>query len=165
MVDHPATRLHRSRGTSHIHFGATARHECPTAADDAKGDGHLNTTDEVPAYGEIVVSLTKTGDTSPKSALAISRFSTAPGGKISYERGSIKVSSSVAEAITAGKSVVVIHGVDYNHDGKYDGATKSDLMPSLPTEVTDPPCVASSPWLPPAAQPPAPAVLLRPTTL
>ncbi len=123
---------------AHIHFGATARHECPTAADDAKGDGHLNTTDGAPAYGEIVVSLTKTGDTSPKSALAVDRFSTAPGGKISYQRGSIKVSSAVAEAITSGKSVVVVHGVDYNNDGKYDGTTKSDLMPSLPTEATDP---------------------------
>lgn len=123
---------------AHIHFGADARHECPVAADDVKKDGHINTTDGAPAYGPVVVSLTKTGDTSPASTLAIDRFDTAKGGKISYERGSIKVSQTVADAISAGKAVVVIHGVDYNKDGKYSGAAKSDLDPKLPTEATDP---------------------------
>lgn len=123
---------------AHIHFGADARHECPAASDDAKGDGTINTTDGGPAYGGIVVSLTKTGDTSPKSGLAVDRFDTAPGGKINYERGSINVSSDVAQAIVDGKAVVVVHGVDHNDDGKYDGDTKSDLDPSLPTEATDP---------------------------
>ena len=37
-----------------------------------------------------------------------------------------------------GQSVVVVHGVDHNDNGKYDGDTKSDLDPSLPTEATDP---------------------------
>jgi len=123
---------------AHIHFGADARHECPTLADDANKDGHLNTSEGAAAYGPIVVSLTKTGDTSPKSGLAIDRFDTAAGGKISYERGSITVTPDVATAISSGKSVVVIHGVDYNKDGKYSGTTKSDLDPSLPTEATDP---------------------------
>lgn len=123
---------------AHIHFGAEARHECPAAADDASGDGTLNTTEGGPAYGDIVVSLTKTGDTSPKSGLAVDRFDTAKGGKINYQRGSIKVSDDVAKAIISGQSAVVIHGVDHNHDGKYDGDTKSDLDPSLPTEATDP---------------------------
>ena len=123
---------------AHIHFGADARHECPVASDDASGDGTLNTTEGGPAYGPVVVSLTKTGDTSPKSGLAVDRFSTAPGGTISYSRGSINVSSGVAKAIADGQSVVVIHGVDHNDNGKYDGDTKSDLDPSLPTEATDP---------------------------
>jgi len=123
---------------AHIHFGAEARHECPIAADDADKSGHLNTTEGGPAYGPVVVSLTKTGDTSPKSTLAIDRFDTAKGGKISYERGSIKVSQRVADAVAAGKSVVVIHGVDTNHDGKYSGTAKSELDPTLPTEATDP---------------------------
>ena len=123
---------------AHIHFAAEARHECPSARDDKSGDGTLNTTEGGPAYGANVVSLTKTGDTSPASGLAVDRFDTAPGGKISYERGSITVKPEVAKAILAGQSVVVIHGVDHNHDGKYDGSTKSDLDPSLPTEATDP---------------------------
>lgn len=123
---------------AHIHFGADARHECPSAGDDAEGDGTINTTDGGPAYGPIVVSLTKTGDTSPKSGLAVDRFDTAPGGEIAYERGSIKVSSEVAKAVADGKGVVVVHGVDHNDNGKYDGETKSDLDESLPTEATDP---------------------------
>jgi hypothetical protein len=123
---------------AHIHFGAEARHECPVIGDDTDGDGHLDTSEGAPAYGPVVVSLTKTGDTSAASTLAIDRFDTAKGGKIAYQRGSIHVSKVVADGITAGKSVVVIHGVDYNHDGKYDGAKKSDLDPKLPTEATDP---------------------------
>jgi hypothetical protein len=123
---------------AHIHFGADARHECPTASDDEDGNGRLNTTEGGPAYGPIVVSLTKTGDTSPDSGLAVDRFDTAKGGKISYQRGSIKVSGKVANAIADGQSVVVIHGVDHNHDGKYSGKAKSDLNPDLPTEATDP---------------------------
>jgi hypothetical protein len=123
---------------AHIHFGAEARHECPRAGDDANGDNHLNTSEGGPAYGDVVVSLTKTGDTSPKSALAVDRFDTASGGEINYERGSINVSDAVAQAIVDGKAAVVVHGVDYNKNGKYDGSTKSDLDPKLPTEATDP---------------------------
>ena len=44
---------------AHIHFAAAARHECPALSDDKNGDGHLNTTEGGPAYGDIVVSLTK----------------------------------------------------------------------------------------------------------
>ncbi|HET6626573.1 MAG TPA: hypothetical protein VFG63_09295 [Nocardioidaceae bacterium] len=123
---------------AHIHFGAQARHECPAATDDSDGSGTLNTTEGAPAYGPIVVSLTKTGDTSPASGLAVDRFDTAPGGNLSYQRGHIKVSQDVAKAITEGQAVVVIHGVDHNHSGAYDGATPSDLDSSLPTEATDP---------------------------
>ncbi|WP_037364067.1 CHRD domain-containing protein [Nakamurella lactea] len=123
---------------AHIHFGAEARHECPNLGDDTDKDGHLTTTEGGPAYGPVVVSLTKTGDTSAKSVLAIDRYDTAPGGDLQYERGSIQVSDEVAAAIAAGKSVVVIHGVDYDHDGAYGGSKKSELDPSLPTEATDP---------------------------
>ena len=123
---------------AHIHFGASARHECPVAADDTNKDGALNTTEGAPAYGPIVVSLTKTGDTSPTSGLAVDRFDTAPGGKIAYQRGSITVAQDIAQAVVDGKAVVVVHGVDRNRDGKYDGDVKSDLNPALPTEATDP---------------------------
>ncbi len=123
---------------AHIHFAADARHECPTAADDAGNDGRINTTDGAPAYGPVVVSLTKTGDTSPDSVLAVDRFDTAPGGQLSYQRGSITVAPEIATAIANGESVVVIHGVDHNNSGKYDGKPMSDLDPSLPTEATDP---------------------------
>ncbi len=123
---------------AHIHYGSDARNECPTLADDSDDNGHLNTSEGVPAYGAVVVSLTKTGDTSPESGLAVDRFDTAKGGEINYERGSIKVSKALAEDILSGESAVVIHGVDYNDDGKYSGKAKSDLNPDLPTEATDP---------------------------
>lgn len=123
---------------AHIHFGADARNECPTAGDDADGGGTLNTTEGDPAYGPIVVSLTKTGDTSPDSGLAVDRFDTAPGGELSYERGSIQVAPEIATAIADGEAAVVVHGVDHNDSGKYDGKAKSDLDPKLPTEATDP---------------------------
>ncbi|WP_298457394.1 CHRD domain-containing protein [uncultured Cellulomonas sp.] len=123
---------------AHIHFGAEARNECPAASDDADGDGMLTTTEGGPAYGGIVVSLTKTGDTSPASGLAVDRFDTAPGGEIAYQRGSITVEPDVAQAIVDGKSAVVIHGVDHNEDGVYSGDAMSDLDPTLPAEATDP---------------------------
>ena len=123
---------------AHIHFGEQARHDCPTLADDTDGDGHLNTTEGVPAYGPIVLSLTTSGDTSPASALAVDRFPSTGG--FDYERnGHFKTGKGVAEAIAAGKAVVVVHGVDYNGNGMYDfDAGVSDLDPSLPTEATDP---------------------------
>lgn len=123
---------------AHIHFGAQARHECPTAAEDTNNSGTIDTTEGQPAYGPIVVSLTKTGDTSPDSGLAINRFDTAPGGELTYERGSIGVSEEIAAAVVNGEAVVVVHGVDHNDSGKYDGNAKSDLDPKLPAEATDP---------------------------
>ncbi len=123
---------------AHIHFGAEARNECPAATDDASADGTLTTSEGGPAYGGIVVSLTKTGDTSPASGRAVDRYDTAPGGQIAYQRGSIEIEPAVAQAIVDGKSVVVIHGVDHDEDGTYSGDTVSDLDPSLPTEATDP---------------------------
>ena len=123
----------------HIHFGAEARHECPTVADDDNHDFRLMTTEGLPAYGPIQVSLTTTGDTSPASGLAVDRFPTAPKGMIDYDRDTM-TSKDVARAIRRGEAVVVIHGIDYNDNGKYDfdGAGKSDLDPALPAEATDP---------------------------
>ena len=122
---------------AHIHFGTTALHECPTDAA-AGADHQLATLEGLPFYGPVVVSFTTSGDTSPASVLAISRYSTAPGGVIDYNRDRIKTQRSVAEAIAAGEGVVVIHGVDYNNSGDYDiAAGFSDLDPTLPAEATD----------------------------
>lgn len=123
----------------HVHFGATARHECPTVADDDNGDFRLTTLEGAPAYGPVRVSLTTRGDTSPDSVLAVDRYPTAPRGHVEYDR-TTRTSKAVARAIRRGEGVVVIHGVDYNNNGSYDfdSAGKSDLDPNLPAEATDP---------------------------
>lgn len=123
----------------HIHFGAQARHECPGAFDDKNGDNQLTTTDGAPAYGPIRISLTTSGNTGPKSGLAVARFPTAPRGTINYNRVT-KTSKGVARAIRRGEAVYVLHGVDYNGNGTYDfkGNGKSELDKSLPGEATDP---------------------------
>lgn len=122
----------------HIHFGAQARHECPTVRDDENADHRLSTADGLPAYGPVKVSLTKTGDTSADSTLAVNRFPTAPQREIHYDR-SMRTESGVARGIRNGNAVLVIHGIDYNGNGKYDfDAGASELDPSLPAEATDP---------------------------
>ena len=124
----------------HIHYGATARNECPTVGqDDANGDFRIETLEGAPAYGPVRVSFTTRGDTSADSLLAVDRFPTAPKGHIHYERD-IHTGGKVAEGIRDGEAVVVVHGVDYNGNGKYDfnSAGKSDLDPALPAEATDP---------------------------
>lgn len=123
----------------HIHFGAQARHECPSVGDDSNGDFRLTTTEGAPGYGPVRVSLTTKGDTSPASVLAVDRYPSAPRGNVFYER-TTRTGMNVARAIRRGEAVVVIHGVDYNDNGRYDFASAgtSDLDKSLPAEATDP---------------------------
>jgi hypothetical protein len=124
---------------AHIHYGEQAAHECPTFKDDANHDFRLNVAEGVPQYGPIAVSLTTKGDTSPASGLALERFSTAPKGTIKYHR-KVTTSKDVAKAIRNGEGVLVIHGIDYNQNGKYDleGAGESEIAPGAPAEATDP---------------------------
>jgi hypothetical protein len=108
-----------------------------------------------PAYGPIAVSLTTTRDTSPTSSLAVSRFPPAIGGVLNYSRDNIDftdvagtgysggtgTAKEIADAVRAGKGVVVIHGIDYDGNGKYSFSQPqgtSELDPSLPAEATDP---------------------------
>jgi hypothetical protein len=142
VIEVSLTANHLLRGlphAAHIHFGKQATNECPTVRDDHNHDHRLNTAEGVPEYGPVRVSLTTKGDTSPKSTLAVNRYETAKRGDIDYSRSGIKVSPRVLRGIRAGKAVVVIHGIDYNHNGTYDfSAGRSELDPSLPAEATDP---------------------------
>jgi hypothetical protein len=121
----------------HIHCFKKAVSECPTLALSGR-DNLITTVEGVPAYGPIQVSLTTTGDTSPKSALAVDRFPVANAkGTVEYER-TFSVSANVAKNL--GKKAIVQHGVDLNDNGRYDfqAAGKSELDPSLPQEATIP---------------------------
>jgi len=138
----------------HIHYGQEALNECPTPDLDVNGDGRINTVEGVPAYGPVVVSLTTTGDTTPASLLAVARFPVSDDGSYDYSRDNIKftrvagtgytggggTAKQIADSIRDGEGVLVIHGVDYNGNGKYDlGETgASELDPNLPAEATDP---------------------------
>ena len=138
----------------HIHYGDDALNECPTLAQDKNGDGRINTLEGVPAYGPVVVSLTTTGGTTPASLLAVTRFPVSNNGSYDYSRDNIKftkvagtgysggggTAKQIADSVREGEGVLVIHGVDYNGNGKYDfeGAGASELDPTLPAEATDP---------------------------
>lgn len=135
----------------HIHFGAQARHECPTVRDDKDRNFRLNVAEGVPQYGPVAVSLTRKGGTAPSDGLALERMPLADArGVFHYLRTDLKIATTkdqnaaaVATAIRRGQGVVVVHGVDYNNNGRYDlqGAGKSELSPpgtNVPAEATDP---------------------------
>ncbi|MFE5257503.1 LPXTG cell wall anchor domain-containing protein [Streptomyces coelicoflavus] len=120
------------------HFHIAAKGVCPpdSAATKHNGKRALSTVDGQPFYGMIGASLTTTGDTSPASALAVDRFPT--GDTYTYER-SFTVSEDTAASLRAGTAVVVVHGIDYNGNGKYDNVLgPSQLDPKLPLEATAP---------------------------
>lgn len=125
--------LAESPHAQHIHIGGA--NECPDPNMEGSGaDGAIRTTDAADSYGAVQVSLTKDGDTSPDSALAVDRF---PTGDASYER-TVEVDDETAESLRNGNGSVVLHGVDHNGNGTYDGDQMSDLDDSLPSEATDP---------------------------
>lgn len=119
----------------HIHIGGQGM--CPT--NDQKGsgfEGALQTSDAADQYGAVKVSLTKDpGKTDASAALDVANF---PNGATNSYSRTITVDSATAKQIAAGDGVVVVHGVDHDGSGKYDGDTKSDLDPKLPSEATDP---------------------------
>ncbi|MFV0126676.1 hypothetical protein ACLGI4_02990 [Streptomyces sp. HMX112] len=120
------------------HFHINAKGVCPpeSVAKERNGKVFLNTTDGAPFYGGIGTSLTTTGDTSPASGLAVDRFPVAS--KVHYER-TIHLSDEAAKSLREGTGVVVVHGIDFNGNGKYDdNLGPSDLDPKLPSEATNP---------------------------
>ena len=120
----------------HIHAGA--RGVCPPASAAKRHNGHLaiGTLDGAPFYGPPVTALTTKGDTSPKSILAFNRFLS--GSAVRYTR-KIELSSVVAANIRKNDAAVVVHGIDYDHDGAYGNVLdRSDLDRSLPGEITAP---------------------------
>ena len=119
----------------HIHLGGAA--ECPDPSMMGSGyEGAIRTTDAIDSYGEVRVSLTgNDADTSEAAALDVANFPA--DGTYTYER-TFEVPQDVAEGLHHGDGVVVVHGVDHNGSGEYDGEQMSDLDDSLPSEATDP---------------------------
>lgn len=116
----------------HIHGELGTANQCPTPDADSNGDGVVDVAEGLPSYGGIQVSLNTTGDTSADSGLAVDRF---PVGNESYSR-TIDISEDVSSELT--NLHIVVHGVDENGDGEYNGEAKSSLDDSLPREATLP---------------------------
>lgn len=117
----------------HIHGEVGAENVCPEPALDEDGDGLINTVEGVPAYGLVKVSLTTEGDSSPDSALAVDRFPT--GSSYTYTR-SIELPEDIAGDL--GNMNIIVHGLDIDGSGEYDGDAVSSLDPDLPLEATIP---------------------------
>ena len=120
----------------HIHAGGEGI--CPPASAATLHNGHLSmsTTNAGRFYGHPVVSLTTVGDTSPRSIIDFTRYPV--GGHIRYRR-TISLPPSVVTDIRENNAVIIVHGIDYNGNGVYDGFLgTSDLSNRLTEESTDP---------------------------
>lgn len=109
---------------------------CPGPDADADGDGVIDTAEGQPDYGEVRVSLTTEGDSTPDSALAVDRFMT--GTSFNYSRSGIPIPDALKADL--GKTVIVVHGLDENGNGTLDmdQEERSSLDDSLPREATAP---------------------------
>jgi serine/threonine protein kinase len=120
----------------HIHAGGKG--ECPpvSAAHDHNGHLSISTTDGVPFYGHPLVALTNSGDTSPASILEFQRFPKT--GRIVYSRR-FRIPATTARLIRENKASVIVHGIDYNGNGVYDGTLGvSELNAAMNGETTAP---------------------------
>ena len=120
---------------AHIHDMGSG--ECPAVSADKNGDGVVSTPEGAPAYGGIGATLTKSGDTSPKSALDLKR-AFGMGGKFSYHRTFTLDAATLAQ-VKADNAVIVVHGLDPATLSKR--AQKEDSSPltkDLPLAATAP---------------------------
>ncbi|GIF23926.1 hypothetical protein BJ973_004539 [Actinoplanes tereljensis] len=131
----------------HLH-GSTAGMDfhCPDMSADKDGNGFVSTEEGMPVYGNIFISLTAKGDTSPKSGLAVDRMPAADAkGNLSYDR-TIPAADLPDGTIAHLKDLhIVEHGIDANNNGKYDmdalgesTLAKSAGLTGIPEEATDP---------------------------
>jgi hypothetical protein len=117
----------------HIHIGAQGT--CPTIAADTNKDGVISTAEGQPSYGAIGTTLSTSGDTSPAAGTTLT---VAPsGGSFTYSR-TITLDAKTLASVTAGKGVVVVHGLDPSTLSKQAQGEKSELVPSLPLAATSP---------------------------
>ena len=129
----------------HFHgsFDAAKDFTCPTSDADENGDGQVDTAEGLPAYGDIVISLTTEGDTSPDSGLAVDRMPVADAdGNLTYER-TFDLPAGAGDALR--NLHIVQHGLDANGNDMYDAEAlgesefaKSLGVEGIPEEATNP---------------------------
>ena len=135
----------KSPHAQHFHgsFDAAKDFTCPTSDADKNGDGQVDTAEGLPAYGDIVISLTTKGDTSPDSGLAVDRMPVADAnGSLSYKR-TFDLPAGAGSALR--NLHIVQHGLDANGNDKYDmealgesAFAKSLGVEGIPEEATNP---------------------------
>jgi hypothetical protein len=129
-------------GSPHLaHIHGLGLGTCPGAANARLHHGHLSisTGDAIRLYGSTLVSFTNWGSTSGAVPNNIDMDRYPASGNIRYER-TMTVPRLVVDLIRDGDAVIVVHGIDYNHNHLYDfGALGvSDLDKALPGEATAP---------------------------
>ena len=93
----------------------------------------IETVDGLADYGDILVSFTTSGDTTPASGLALGRMPVAKSnGKLTYRR-TVGVPSEVARHL--GEKHIVVHGHDIDGDGGYDPGPITALGAPLEAEL------------------------------
>ena len=109
--------LLRAAHLMHIHGGTG---NCPPASAAVVYNGHRFISASVgdKFYGPVVTSLTEDGGTSPALHLTSSLFPQV--GNIRYKR-TLTLGPGVAQEIRNGLAVIVVHGIDYDGAGAYDG--------------------------------------------
>ena len=134
-----AQHLHGSAGGAH--FG------CPTLKmDDTNHDGILTNEEATGEYGTIFFALTTSGGATPQDGLDVKRMPVADSkGRINYDRTfpAAMIPPGLREHLSA--LHVVQHGIDVNHNDKYDVAALGVStfaerlgLHGVPEEATDP---------------------------
>jgi hypothetical protein len=129
-------------GAPHLmHIHGEGLGSCPTASAARLHNGHLSisTGDGIRFYGPTLVSLTEWGSTAGTVPNNVDFNRYPASGAIHYTRTMI-VSQLTADLIRDGNAVIVVHGIDYNHNNVYDFAALgvSDLDKTFPGEATAP---------------------------
>ena len=136
---HTRGLLNGSPHLMHIHAGGIGA--CPPASAARLHNGNLaiSTGNGISYYGPTQVSLTEYGSTSGAVPNNIQLYRYPADGSINYTRV-VSITPALARLIREGNAVIVVHGIDYNHNGIYDfqALGVSDLDKTLTGEATAP---------------------------
>lgn len=132
----------------HLHgFTSGGRYGCPTLKlNDKNHDGVLTNEEAMGEYGTIFFALTTRGGTKPTDGLDIKRMPVADSkGRLNYDRTFAAGMLPHGLRQHLSELHVVQHGIDVNHNDKYDMAglgvstfAESLGMHGVPEEATDP---------------------------
>ncbi|MBO1756921.1 LPXTG cell wall anchor domain-containing protein [Allobranchiibius sp. CTAmp26] len=137
----------------HIHgpdaaLGAGGAGTCPTSAADSNHDGLITTGEAGDNYGPILSTLsTAPGGTGDEKSADATNVKIAPGGgSFTYNR-TITLSSASQAAITSGKAVIVVHGLNPANAPKASLTVPNDVGLTLPGASKPVAAIATSPAL------------------